>query len=344
VSVAAVSTPALVGWVAVALLLGLVLGAAAATLVTRRPAAGRPGADPPAVPGAATPPAPGASRALELDDLPAFLEHPPGSPGPAPAVLAGTTRTPAAPAASAAAPTGATAVRTARPAGAGRHSPDVLTTRHTLLAMAAAALVLVLVAVVIALVGGSGRADDGAGDGAPAPAAAGPSSGGAAPPTPAGPVGPDVAARAAFGTVLLERRAVGVTVTRPSLSASRDRAGALAHLLLPTYNCLLPEPPPDPEAAGCARGATEYADVTGPDLRMTRDGDRVELAGRFATYTEPAGGPPQHTGRSYRLSAVLTATGPERDGVTPASGVLRLGGGSAPTTGDPGATELYLRG
>jgi hypothetical protein len=348
VSVAAVSTPALVGWVVGALVLGLVLGAAAATLVARGPARGRAGAHAQAGSEGRTPPGPGAHRVLEVDDLPAFLEHPPGSPGPVPADLTDPTRTPTAPATSAApaaaAPTGATAVRAARPSGAGRHSPDALTTRHTLLAMAAAALVLVLVAVVIAVVGGSGRADDGAGDAAPASAPAGRPAGGGAPATRAEPVGPDVAARAAFGTVLLERRAVGVTVTRPTISASRDRAGALAHVLLPTYNCLLPEPPPDPEAAGCARAATEYADATGPDLRMTRDGDRVELAGRFATYTKPAGGPPQHTGRSYRLSAVLTAAGPERDGVTPASGVLRLGDGNAPTTGDPGANELYLRG
>jgi hypothetical protein len=66
------------------------------------------------------------------------------------------------------------------------------------------------------------------------------------------------------------------------------------------------------------------------------------VAGRFATYTRPPAGPPESTGRSYRVSAVLTADGPELDGVTPATGVLRLGTGSTPTTGGPGANVLQL--
>jgi hypothetical protein len=135
-----------------------------------------------------------------------------------------------------------------------------------------------------------------------------------------------------------------VTVTRPGLSASSDGHRSLARVLLPTYNCLLPEPPPDPEAAGCARAATEYADLTGPALRMSRDGDRLEVAGLFATYTQPPVGPPAYTGRSYRLSAVLVADGPEVDGDAPASGVLRLGAERTATTGAPGANVLHLRG
>jgi len=133
-----------------------------------------------------------------------------------------------------------------------------------------------------------------------------------------------------------------VTVTRPGLSVSSSGGRAAAHVLLPTYNCLFREPPPDPETAGCARAATEYADLSGPALELTRDGDRLEVAGRFATYTQPPAGPPEYTGRSYRVSAVLTADGPELDGVTPATGVLRLGTGSTPTTGGPGANVLQL--
>jgi hypothetical protein len=355
VTAAAGSTPALVTWVVLALLLGLVLGAAAATLLAGRRGAG---ADAPAGPDAATPPVPGAPRVLEVDDLPGFLEHPPGSPAPAPATAATT------PTAAATAPGGrATPAQPARQAGAGagRHSPADLSARSTLLSMVVAAAVLVLVAVVIALVGGGDDQPDGAPASSPSPAAVDDTTSSPArtPPT-TEPVSDDVqagalaarsvepgdegmAARATFGTVLLERRAVGVTVTRPGLTVSSDGKRALAHVLLPTFNCLVPDPPPDPEAAGCARGATEYAELTGPDLRLSRDGARLELAGLAATYTRPPAGPATYTGRSYRLRATLAADGPERDGSTPARGVLELGAHSAPTTGGPDANVLQLR-
>ncbi|GAB3357628.1 hypothetical protein [Modestobacter lapidis] len=344
---AAVSSTALVSWVAAALLLGAVLGAAAATLVAGR--SGRRGGAGTGGPGGTTAPVPGARQVREVDDLPGFLEHPPGSPDPPPAAVAGP-----APA------TGATATRPARRSGAGRHSPDALSARRTLLAMASAAAVLVLVAAVIALVGG----DDPAGDGTPASSPV-PSPTPPEPtplePTPAEPAPTEVAAgaladrsvapgddgltaRASFGTVLLERRAVGVTVTRPDFDVSSDGERSLAHVRLPTFNCLVREPPADPESAGCARGATEYADLSSPGLRMTRAGDRLELAGRIATYTRPPAGPAAYTGRSYPIRATLTAEGPERDGRTPAGGVLRLGPDSAPTTDRPGANVLQLRG
>jgi hypothetical protein len=335
VTTVAVGTPALVTWVVLALLLGLVLGATAATLVARRPAgrgdtsAGDDDGD-----DDGTPPADAGTRtALDVDDLPGFLEHPPGSPGPAP-----TPPPPAAPASPApAAAAGATAVRAVRRSGAGRHSPDASSTRSTLLAMVVAAVVLVLVAVLISLVGGDG------------PAADGPPASSSAPATPAGaatpveaPGQPVLTARASFGTVLLERRRVGVTVTRPGLSVSSDGDRAGARVLLPTYNCLLREPPPDPEAAGCVPAATEYAELSGTDLRLIRDGDRVDLAGLLATYTQPPTGPPAYTGRSYRLGVTLAADGPERAGGTTARGLLRLGGHSTTTTGDPGANVLQL--
>lgn len=328
---AAVSTPALVTWVLLALVLGLAAGATAATLVARRPGGGAP---PPAdLPPA---PAPGTRPALEVDDLPGFLEHPPGSPAPAPAATTAPTAPTAPPAMATAAsatasPAGATAVRPARRKGGGRHSPAALSARSTLVAMAVAAAVLVLVAVVIALVG----RDDAARDGSPA----------SSPPAAASDPAEEtevaaLSARATFGTVLLERRRVGVTVTRPDLTVSSDGTRARAHVLLPTYNCLLPEPPPDPEAAGCAPAATEYADLTGADLRLTRDGDRFELAGRLATYTQPPRGPAAHTGRSYPLGVTLTADGPQQDGTAPARGLLRLGTESTATTGDAGANVL----
>lgn len=327
------SAGALVTWVVVALLAGLLLGAVAATLVARPPDRGPAPPGPPGRDaGGGRPSAAGAWPAFEVDDLPAFLEHPPGSPAPAGS-------TPAAPAPAAARPAaGATAVRATRPAGASGHAPDSPSPERTVTAMVVTAAVLVLVAVVIALVGGGGTPEEGA-PSSPQPAPAGTaaaSRGGGPPPG-------DMTARAAFGTVLLERRPAGVTVTRPGLSVSSQGQQTDAHVLLPTYNCMLPEPPADPETAGCAPAATEYADLSGSALQLTRDGDRLEVAGVFATYTHPLAGPPRYTGRSYRLSAVLTADGPELDGVAPATGRLRLGEASTTTTDEPGANVLELR-
>lgn len=158
------------------------------------------------------------------------------------------------------------------------------------------------------------------------------------------PLGDDgVAARATFGSVLLERRAVGVTVARPGVSTSTAGTRALAHVVLPAFNCLTREPPADPEAAGCARAATEYADLADPELRLRRDGDRLELAGRFPTYTRPREGPPTYTGRSYPITVTLAADGRERDGRVPATGVLRQGVHRTTTTGGPEQNVLQLR-
>ncbi|WP_369130421.1 hypothetical protein, partial [Modestobacter roseus] len=137
-------------------------------------------------------------------------------------------------------------------------------------------------------------------------------------------------ARATFTGLLLEERAVGLTVTTPALSVSTDGDRALAHLRLPVWNCLTADPPADPAAAGCARGRTEYADLSDPDLQVRRDGDRVELTGSFPTYTRPNGGPPAYTGRAYRLTATLAADG----------GMLQLGLDSAPAD----LTEVQFRG
>jgi hypothetical protein len=302
---------------------------------------------------------------LDVDDLPGFLEHPPGSPLPETPVAATTTRTAATAdarvtagpvAASGATVSGATAV--GGPTGAGRHAAGELSAGRTVLAMVVAAAVLVAIAVLIALVSGGDAPADPAGGapGTPTP--------GAAPArtpdgvaeeaveVPAGalaarsvPLGEDgMAARATFGSVLLAERAVGVTVTSPALSVSTDGEQALAHLRLPTSNCLTRRPPTDPASAGCARGATEFADLAGPALRWSRDGDRLELTGRFPTYTRPAGRPAAYTGRSYRVSASLEADGPARDGRAPATGALQLGPARSATTGDPALNVLELRG
>ena len=350
-SAATTSTPALAAWLTLALLVGLLIGGAAATLAARRRS---PGVAVPAAPadGEAEPPRPGVRQAVEVDDLPGFLDHPPGSPPPPPPPTTApgattTTSITVSPGGTA----GATAVRAPRRNRPGRHATERLSAQRTLLAMVTAAAVLVLVAVLIALLGSGPGAVRERGSSTARPASTGAPTGegetaGAATGEPASRSGEPgtagLAARASFAAVLLERRAVGVTVARPVLSVSSDGDRALAHLVLPTYNCLVPDPPRDPESAGFARATTEYADLTGPDLRLTRDGDRVQLTGSFATYTQAPSGPPRYTGRSYRVTATLAPAGPERDGEVPASGVLRLGADSAPTTGDPGATVLRL--
>jgi hypothetical protein len=98
-------------------------------------------------------------------------------------------------------------------------------------------------------------------------------------------------------------------------------------------------------AAGCARSLTEYADLTDPQLQVSRDGDRLDLVGLFPTYTRPNGSAPGYTGRAYQLTAAITA---ERDVTAPAAGgsvaagVVRIGLDTAPTTPDRGVNVLLL--
>jgi hypothetical protein len=153
-----------------------------------------------------------------------------------------------------------------------------------------------------------------------------------------------VAASVTFEGLVLEPRAVGLTVTYPSVSVTTDGRHALAHVRLPTFNCLTDEPPTDPVAAGCVRSLTEYADLTDPALEVTRDGARVQVTGLFPTYTRPNGDPPGFTGRAYQLTATVTADGPRRGAEVPAAGVVRIGADSAPTTTDPGVNLLQLPG
>ncbi|WP_369139980.1 hypothetical protein [Modestobacter versicolor] len=346
-------------WVLVVLL----LAAAAGLATTALTGSGRPGPRP-SHPVPPAPPDPVPEPAEPHDDLPGFLDSPPGS---TPAA------TPPRETVQASTGTGATEASPA-PAEAGP-SPALLTRHGAVTATLAAVVLLVAAAAVVAVpAGGSADAAQPAVRAAPsvaratstAPGSTAPGStapGSTAPGSPepdaeapadagAGalafesvPLGRDgAAATVSFEGVVLEERAVGLTVTYPSLSITTDGRRSLAHLRLPTYNCLSAEPPADPVASGCARSLTEYADLPSPELRVTRDGDRIELDGAFPTYTRPNGSPPTPTGRAYRLTASVTADGPAQDGRAPATGVVRIGLDSAPTTGDRAANQLQLPG
>ncbi|MGY2081829.1 hypothetical protein [Modestobacter sp. SYSU DS0657] len=316
-------------WLLVGLLTGAALGLATTALTAgRRGPAGRTTGSDAGGTAPTTDPPDGV-----VDDLPAFLDRPPGSPAP-----------PAAPRSGSSAST-ATAV----PAGAAGR-PDGRGTQ----AATAGAVVLLLGAAALAGTGPTGTTPATAARSIPlaAPPETGPTG---SPETRAAepaagslafrsvlPGDDGLTARAAFTGLLLEERAVGLTVTTPSLSVSTDGERALAHVRLPIWNCLTAEPPADPAAAGCARGRTEYADLADPGLQVRRDGDRVELAGLFPTYTRPNGGAPTYTGRAYRLTATLTADGGVRDGRAAATGVLQLGLDSAPVSPAPGVSDLSL--
>ena len=362
-------SPDVVRWVVVVALLALAAGLLAGLLTRGLPGRGR-HRPTPAVGGRPAPPAApagDAGPAPELvDDLPGFLENPPGS----------------VPALPAAGPAPASVEVDEPPAGqpAGATTPAEVTPgatpRGAALATAAAVLVLVVAAVAVAVTGGRSAPGDAAA-GSPAAAetsgvagASGAASTLSAPtasaapgldataPTTAAPPSATAGAPGAlaltsvplgrngvtagvtFQGVLLEQRAVGLTVTYPSVSVSTDGRRSLAHVRLPTFNCLTAEPPDDPVAAGCARSVTEYADLAAPSLQLTRDGDRLELVGLFATYTRPNGTPPTYTGRAYQLAATITADGPATDGTAPAAGVVRIGLDSAATTTDPGVNRL----
>jgi hypothetical protein len=288
-----------VPWLVLGVVLGVglvVLAGLVAAMVLRR---GRP--DPPVAERAAT------SAGFGEDDLPGFLESPPGS-------GAGTTPAGWAPLA-------------APPALTAAHSPDPRGRRDTLIglaAMAVTALLLVGAAAAVAATSEPG--------GRPVhhPADA------SAPRAPRG-----AAARLTFGGVVLEPRAVGVTVTYPVIEVSTDGERARAHVAFPTFNCLSADAPADPVAAGCTRTVTEYADLASPDLVVDGDGNGLRVSGRFATEVRPNGGAPVPTGRVYALRIVVTPAGePSGSGWRPAEGVLELGPGRAETVAGPGVSEL----
>ncbi|WP_106275142.1 hypothetical protein [Geodermatophilus tzadiensis] len=323
-------------WVVLAVAL-LALGVVAAGLLLdrrRRPAEPEPGPGPPPRP---------AGRRWAQDDLPGFLEAPPGTPG---AGDAGTTPPP-------------------EPAAPGPAGPDPA--GRTVAGLTAAALALVAVLAAVAGLAGGGDALPGPPAAAPAPRPPAPTAAPPStappdlPPVPADPLpgergagalaarsvplGDDgVTARLALGGLVLERRAVGVTVAYPSVSVTVGSGRALAHLLLPTWNCLGDTAPADPAAAGCTPAVVEYADLPTPALEVTRDGDTLRLTGRFPTYTRPSGTPPAYTGRVYPLSVTVAPAGRLRDGEARAEGALFLGTDRAESLPDPALSRIRVAG
>ncbi|NEK57240.1 hypothetical protein GCU56_05045 [Geodermatophilus sabuli] len=338
------SAPAAVPWLVLGGALLALAGLATVWLTGRRdrPPAAPASAAPPPVP--APPPAP----RFADDDLPGFLDAPPGTPAPEPPARAGD------------------AADREEPAAA----EDPATTR-ALLAMASAALLLV--AVLAGVAGGVRDADEAAAPPSASPAPPSPPVEPSAPapqvpqlpgvptdPLPgeggAGtlanrsvPLGTDgVAARLAFGGIVVERHAVGVAVGYPALSLTAQSASpggaALAHLRLPTWNCLDGPPARDPADAGCVPSLTEYADLPAPALTLTRDGDDLRLTGRFPTYTRPVGTAPVYTGRVYDLTVTVSPSGAVRDGRATAEATLFLGTDRVGTLDAPGLNEVRYAG
>ena len=357
-------------WIAVGVLVGLALAllvgvllAGAGRLRTRRarpaPTPAADAAPAPTAEGAPAPPAP-AGPAYPDDDLPGFLDAPPGSPRPRSVQPAAGSE-----------PVVHQQVPTAPPDGgataAGRDAGPAHPGRGTTLGIGGA--VALLVAAVVVAAAGGGRDSGPAAASLPAPvesAPAGTVTPGldptvpttSAPPSATAtepgaralesvPLGGDgLAVSVSFGGVVLEQRAVGLTVTYPSLSVTTDGRRSLAHLRLPTYNCLTAgptaEPPADPAAAGCATSLVEYAELGDPQLQVHRDGDRLDVAGLFPTYLRPTGSSAVWTDRAYQLTASTAPAGPVTEGRAAATGVVRIGLGSAQTVADLGVNVVQL--
>lgn len=142
-------------------------------------------------------------------------------------------------------------------------------------------------------------------------------------------------ARLRFGGVVLEQRAVGVTVTYPDVTVRVGARGTAASVRLPTFNCLADAPPADPMAAGCVRSLEEFADLRTPQLTVIRGtAGALRLSGSFPTYTRPNGSPPEPTGRIYALTVTVQPIG------THADGEIRLGSGRTTTADGNGVSEF----
>jgi hypothetical protein len=254
---------------------------------------------------------PGAPAPTGGDDLPGFLESPPGSATPDPpagwAVLA------APPAAPPAAPTAVSAPRAGR---------------DTLVAGLAMAVTAVLLLGAAAAVAATWRSD-----GRPAHHRS--------PGSPTRGSGEGAEARLTFGGLVLEPRAVGVTATYPVVEISADGDRARARVEFPTFNCLSAAAPVDPVAAGCTPSVTEYGELHSPDLVVTSDGNGFRVTGRFPTEVRPNGSAPVTTGRVYELRITVTpAVGTAPGGWQPADGVLELGSARAETVDGFGVNVL----
>jgi len=357
------ASPAAGAWVLAALAAALLLGGGAAAWAGRGPAA-----EPaPAATAPTSPPAASAAPVREVDDLQAFFEAPPGTtdavepadgPGEAPApVTTPASATPPAPAPSAP----AADHRPSQDAPAAADEAHRTTVRRIAVGATAALLVVVVGAAVAAALtrdetprggDGAGRVDrDGSASPTDTPTTTVPS-------TPTEPPAPITAAAAGdlagvvvspgrdgleadlvFEGIVLEPRAVGSTVTRPGLALSTDGRSGVAHLELPTWNCLSATAPADPAAAGCTPGPTEYADLGTPTLRVDVAGGDFELTGDFPTYTRPNGSPPAYTGRTYAVTVTGGPAGEARGEEARATGELGLGGA---TTGTRTDTDVNL--
>jgi hypothetical protein len=293
------------------LVLGLVLGILVATLaalgiLALRRDRSRPEATPPAPPPAG----------VGEDDLPAFLEFPPGSAG-APAArsegwapLSG--------------PGTAPSPGPVPPAPAVRR--DRSGTTGVLAALAGTALLLIGVAAAVATAGaphpGPGREHR----------------------TTDAPRRGDVSARLTFGGIVHERHAVGVTVAYPRVLVTATSGRATAAVELHTFNCLRAEAPVDPVAAGCTPAVPEYAELSTPELRVVPDRAGLRISGRFATVSRPSGSPPVPTGRVYDLTVTAApADGRPGEGREPATGLLLIGDDRVGTS-DDGPNEISYGG
>jgi hypothetical protein len=247
-----------------------------------------------------------ATRPASVDDLPGFFTRPPASPRAASRggeVLLAPPGTP-----------DALARPVVVPDPAAPPGDDGRSVVRFLLLLAALALALICAAAAAALP--SARADRAA-----------------PPPSPV--VVPHTDARLSFGGMVLEQQVVGATLTRPAASLSTSGRRTVLHLRLPTWNCLAPDLPDDPAAAGCISSVTQYGDLRSPALSTSSDGKVLVAHGQVRTYTRPNGSGPVATGRVYDLT--LTVHPGRRLGVGQyvAVGVLTLGSGTARTDGDP---------
>ncbi len=286
-------------WLVLGVVLGILLSALTALAVAglRR--------HPPSTP--APPPDP------EVDDLPGFLENPPGS-APVP------DETPAAwPALS------------APPVRAPTPGPEPVPeggdgARGALVAMALAALLLVGAAAAVATARTDDRPDRGARE-------------------PSRTTQPGVvSAELTFGGIVLERHAVGVTVGYPRVRVVVRDGRPAAELELPTFNCLREAAPEDPGGAGCSPVAPEHSELAAPDLDAREDGDWFRFSGAFPTSLRPSGSAPVPTGRVYDVEVEVTPRdGTRSRGSEPAIGRLELGGERVGTSAD-GPNEITYAG
>jgi hypothetical protein len=345
--------------------LGVVLGLLVAGLVALAAVALRRGPADTAAPGGAVdssdePDEPRAGQAGSFewidDDLPGFLDQPPGTPAEVGAEAAQDAGDPplagqagaGGDVALAAAGSGFATVRRTVPAHAAADVPDA---GRVLLVLATVAVLLIGAASAVAALTSESRRNASAAAASAAPtASAGPTwempdlaavperpepgdPGAGELATASVPIGPEGAlVRLGFEGVVLERRAVGITAAYPSISATAAAVPggpALAHVRLPVWNCLTDTAPADPVAAGCQRMPTEYAELPTPALSVTENGQGLRISGRFPTYVRPAGSPPAWTGRAYPITVNVA---PDGDSAT---GTLHLGVERAEAVDDP---------